>query len=148
MHLRNLSVLPGVHKVKLDRIDVRPPIVKGITDGQQVSWRFIVYRHPSSDASLTGGNWKITYRSPIEKKVATMTVPAVFTPKGVSVSLPAGSREHDSAYEVVVKITWYLPGGGVQGSGKFVLSYYDKIVENQLLQRWPNWCAGRQWWVF
>jgi hypothetical protein len=146
---RTTRVKKGIHYVKLDTLEVRPPQVRpsaGI-DAQEVGWRFIVQRHPSSDWSLTEGRWKTTYRSPIERATALADADAPFTQQSIRVRVPRGNIYSDYSYHVLGKVLWYDDAGKVVGSDMVELSYYDLIFEGKLANRWPNYCAGHgRWW--
>jgi hypothetical protein len=145
---RTMRVKDSVHYVKLDTIEVRAPMVRpsaGIP-AQEVGWRFIVQRHPSSDWSLTDGRWVTTYRSPVQKAAARTNFDAPFTTRSVGVKVPTGNVFDDYSYHVLGKVFWYDDRGGVVGSDKVELSYYDLIVEGKVANRWPNYCAGHGRW--
>jgi hypothetical protein len=143
-HVKN-----GIHYTKLTTLEVRAPMVRpaeGI-GAQEVGWRFIVQRHPSSDWSLTGGSWVTTYKSPVQKAAARIDSDAPFTGLSVNVTVPRGNIFDDYSYDVLGKVYWYDDQGRVTGWDKVELSYYDLMFEGRLANRWPNYCAGHGRWT-
>ena len=92
---------------KLKRIVVAPPVLYANNGTQKVGWRFVVRR------SLNGENgpWKVTYRSPIQKRTATATQAAQFDTQRVDVAIPEVENVRGVHYHVSLKMLWYRSGG-------------------------------------
>jgi hypothetical protein len=114
---------------KLNGIDVRPPRMKAISGRQQVGWRFMVERLKASDIS---SNWIVTYKSSVQRDTTSSRRNASFSTRDVDVRLPADGVEEDTIYEyrVKVKMFWYTPDGGVQGTSTHAADWYNQVLHN------------------
>jgi len=112
---------------KLNRIDVRPPKMKAISGQQEVGWRFSVERRGGSDS-----NWRVTYRSSIQRDTTSPSRNASFSIRDVKVGLPADGAFEDTVYEYRVKVRmfWYRENGGVQGTSMHVADWYSMVNHN------------------
>src|SRR3954451_16711028 len=68
----------------LKRLVVTPPVLYAVKGTQTVGWRFVVTR-----AEWWGSEpWKVTYRSPVQKRSATTTTARALPPKVVTGHFP------------------------------------------------------------
>ncbi len=108
---------PTSHRWGLKRIYVRPPRVRAISGSQTVGWRFIVQRMEGNE-----GSWATTYRSPIQKRTASVSARAPFSEMGVKVVVPEFAD--DLSYRVIVKMIWFRTDGSQQGSAKHKVDFF------------------------
>jgi hypothetical protein len=127
---------------KLTRLDVRPPQMWSIAGTQRVGWRFIVQR-AKKPTSTFNDPWFTTYRSAIQTATATQVDSAAFTPMHVKVAVPKGTLERNHAYRVMLKLFWYRANGTVQGTAKYLLSYYETYFLEHVEGISPPWCDAR-----
>lgn len=111
----------------LDRISVRPPMVRGTRDDQRVAWRFIVQRSPIAGWPETVGrpyDWKVTYRSPRQFGTGHVHSPAKLSRMAVPVVVPGPHAHGDTyAYRVKVRMFWYRANGTLQGKATHLVDY-------------------------
>jgi hypothetical protein len=114
---------------KLNRIDVRPPKMKAVSGRQEVGWRFIVERLNGSDSS---SNWKVTYKSSIQRDTTSSSRNASFSIRDVNVRVPANGAYEDTIYmyRVKVKMFWYTANGGVQGTSTHLNDWFKEVLHN------------------
>jgi hypothetical protein len=93
---------PGEWLAGLRRLEVRPPKVKSSAGSQRVGWRFIVQR-----THQVSPEWVVTYKSPVQKAMATLTGNAAFSAVTIKVSVP----DYPVYYRVDVVMFWYDAAG-------------------------------------
>jgi hypothetical protein len=109
----------------LKRLVVTPPVLYAVKGTQTVGWRFVVTR-----AEWWGSEpWKVTYRSPIQKRTATTTTAAAFTSKDVDVQLPNVENQRALVYQVTLKLYRYRADGSVASTTSYLMPWM-KWVQN------------------
>jgi hypothetical protein len=95
----------------LTKIVVHPPDLYAQTESgtQMVGWRFVVRRSKNWDT----GPWTITYRSPIQKAVATTDQKGDFSPMKVAVQVPNTDDLSAIRYHVTLKMLFFDTDGSV-----------------------------------
>jgi len=104
------------HNWQLRRLDVRPPRMRAISGQQTVGWRFIVDRSTDDE-----GPWTTTFRSRIQKRTTSTSSNAAFSTMGVKVNVPSTD---DFYYRIRVKMFWFTPKGGHQGTSTHSIDFY------------------------
>jgi hypothetical protein len=136
---RYRSNSPGpAYNWNLKRIKVAPPTMLAKSGTQKVGWRFVVQR------SISSGPWKVTYRSPIQKRTATTAVAADFTTKLVDVVVPKtedGPRAVD--YHVTLKMFWYRADGSVQSKVSYLMPTLHWITNGHDYGDYDDYCQGQ-----
>ena len=114
-------------------LKIRPPKVFASSGRQTVGWRFIVERQPGTTDDVLDwtktGPYRVTYRSPIARAVATTTTPAPFSWREVEVDVPESSeRSNSHRYRISVRMFWFGSDGRTLGSALHRIGYYWATV--------------------
>lgn len=122
----------------LKRLVVTPPVVYAQKSTQTVGWRFVVTR-----AQWWGTEpWKVTYRSPIQKRTATRTVAAVFDTKSVDVQLPDVVNTRALVYHVTLKLYWFRADGSVKSQTSYLMPWMKWIQNGHYYNDYDDVCQG------
>jgi len=108
----------GWTQAKLKTFGVKPPTLYSSTSGRQtVGWRFYVERNLDQE----DGSWKVTYRSPIQKRTATQSTAASFDPMQVEVALPNVEDESSVFYHVTLVMFVYNKKGSIVSRATYLM---------------------------
>jgi len=134
-----VSSRPGEDHWQLHRLVVRPPNMKAVAgnSNQTVGWSFTVQRIECFEPPCL---WEDRYTSPVYTAVTSDTANAPFGKESVSVRVPSqiAALVH---YRTFVRMFWYAPGGGVQGTAK-ALVHYTNWVRPGLSDSTQDSCPG------
>lgn len=122
---------------RLKKLVVTAPVVYAHSGTQTVGWRFVVTR----SKSWGGDPWKVTYRSPVQKRKATMATAAAFDAKEVGVAIPDVENVVSVQYHVTLKLFWYRANGSVQSQTSYLMPY---MIQHTRFDdgEWGNHCAA------
>ena len=123
---------------RLKRFVVTPPVVFANKAHQMVGWRFVVTRSVDSG----GEPWKVAYRSPIQKRMATSTTAADFGTKSVGVSIPKNHNPAGVLYHVTLKLFWYRASGEVQSRQSYVMPWMKWITNGHYYDDYDSICQA------
>jgi len=130
---------PGpAYNFKLKRLVVKPPLLYAQNGRQRVGWRFVVTR------SVNWGSdpWMVTYRSPVQKSMATTTKPASFDVKSVDVALPNVDNLVAVRYHVTLKLFWYRTDGSVKTKLSYQMPWMKWIQNGHYYGDYDDVCQG------
>lgn len=122
----------------LKRLVVTPPVLYAQKGTQTVGWRFVVTR-----AEWWGTDpYKVTYRSPVQKRTATTTVAAAFDAKTVDVQLPNVENTRALYYHVTLKLYWYRADGSIKTQTSYLMPWMKWIENGHYYGDYDDVCQG------
>jgi len=102
-------------EAKLRRVTVFPPVMYATADGNEVGWRFILFR------SIEGGPYKRIERSRLQKVVGLATDSADFSPLKARITLPVVAHPEMVKYRVRLVMFHYEADGTIHSRTTFDL---------------------------
>jgi hypothetical protein len=130
----NRTVSSDPAQIELRRLLVTPP--KLYEKSASVGWRFIVHR------SSNGLDWKVTYRSPVQRA----TTSSNFTSMDVKVDVPDRWPSPDPQaypYRVVIKAFFYRADGSLKATSKAPVYEFRVWIDGSFAWRETSFCYGR-----
>jgi hypothetical protein len=122
----------------LKRLVVTPPVVYAQKATQTVGWRYVVTR-----AEWWGDSpWKVTYRSPTQKRSATTTVAAAFDSKAVDVRLPDVVNQRALVYHVTLTLYWYRADGSIKTQTSYLMPWMKWVQNGHYYGDYDDVCQG------
>ena len=115
----------GWTEAKFKHIVVKPPVMHSENGTKQtVGWGFVVVRSLDQES----GPWKVTYRSPFQKRTATPSTRADFSKIAVDVAVPKVEMPRWVWYHVTLVMRWYNADGSVSDETDVAMSNLRAIV--------------------
>ena len=128
----------GWTEALLKRIAVQSPAVYAKSGTQLVGWQFVVRR----SLDRTNTPWVVTYRSHIQKRLATTSTPAAFDAMRVDVNVPTDVEWQAFVwYKVTLRVFWYDSDGSVASKDSSLFADYSMHVNGEN-QGTDEFCAG------